>query len=700
MGDVRVPDAPLDQYQQQFCVDSTRNIRLLAPAGSGKTHSLLYRCAEVYRRQKGSAKFLLITFTRAARDELRKRLASPDFQDVAGAIEVSTLNGWGWRRVRAVYSNPRLMANSYERNMLSRNVMAPIIARHPAVNTAASTSRGNFHELLLDTIDLCKSLGFDHTQHQKETDYRAWLAHLNDVGCGPMLNTLGDQLVKLKILDEEDDGRPPPPPKYFKPFFQFWCDTAETLLSQSFFTLEDQKYAAVRFLEDGISRKQLPVGAARYTDILIDEFQDINPLDLRLISALVTYNNASVTVVGDDDQAIYEWRGSVPHFILDPEKTFSRKFVTHILENNYRCPSNIVAASKRLISHNKRRVEKAIRSKSGRTAEIELLVQEDFTETIERVVEIVRSFVKERHKGGQRIALMSRKRAQLIPYQIVFAAEGMTFCAAEDLQIFLSDAFKQLREMVELRASMSGSMRPRQITEGLLRLVDKLKRFPLKKIERAKLEAHLSKSGAKTIADAVDHLESFPGPIKNATGDAAARIMEAAAIAIRRFANCETVADCLSCLSADFQGFEKDYGKSKDEIFYADPPFFYLSKYAARYGDDFDAFLEDIERAIETLVQLPVDDDSTNEMWERPVHLMTALRAKGREFDEVVLLDVNDGIWPTRQAVTEAQQEQERRVFYVAMTRAKRKLWITVSARIGDDPAIMSPYLKQSGLAT
>jgi DNA helicase-2/ATP-dependent DNA helicase PcrA len=77
---------------------------------------------------------------------------------------------------------------------------------------------------------------------------------------------------------------------------------------------------------------------------------------------------------------------------------------------------------------------------------------------------------------------------------------------------------------------------------------------------------------------------------------------------------------------------------------------------------------------------------------------MTALRAKGREFDEVVLLDVNDGIWPARQAATEAQKEQERRVFYVALTRAKRKLWVTVSARIGDEPAIMSPYLKEAAL--
>jgi DNA helicase-2/ATP-dependent DNA helicase PcrA len=78
---------------------------------------------------------------------------------------------------------------------------------------------------------------------------------------------------------------------------------------------------------------------------------------------------------------------------------------------------------------------------------------------------------------------------------------------------------------------------------------------------------------------------------------------------------------------------------------------------------------------------------------------MTALRAKGKEFDTVVLLDVNDGIWPTVYAETEEQKEQERRLFYVAMTRAKERLVITASGRIGDKVAALSPYIAEAGLA-
>ncbi|TIW72064.1 MAG: ATP-dependent helicase, partial [Mesorhizobium sp.] len=69
-----------------------------------------------------------------------------------------------------------------------------------------------------------------------------------------------------------------------------------------------------------------------------------------------------------------------------------------------------------------------------------------------------------------------------------------------------------------------------------------------------------------------------------------------------------------------------------------------------------------------------------------------------REFDTVVMLDVVDGIWPLRFAQTERAIEGERRLFYVAMTRAKKRLILTSSGRIGDKPTILSPYLAEAGL--
>jgi DNA helicase-2/ATP-dependent DNA helicase PcrA len=129
-----------------------------------------------------------------------------------------------------------------------------------------------------------------------------------------------------------------------------------------------------------------------------------------------------------------------------------------------------------------------------------------------------------------------------------------------------------------------------------------------------------------------------------------------------------------------------------------------LAEYATRYGNDYVQFVEDIERAKDQLVYVPPFEDdeqasSPADLWKRPLHLMTALRAKGKEFDTVILLDVNDGIWPNRNAQTPAEKEAERRVFYVAFTRARKRVVMLVSSRLGNKAAIPSPFIGELGLS-
>jgi DNA helicase-2/ATP-dependent DNA helicase PcrA len=149
-----------------------------------------------------------------------------------------------------------------------------------------------------------------------------------------------------------------------------------------------------------------------------------------------------------------------------------------------------------------------------------------------------------------------------------------------------------------------------------------------------------------------------------------------------------------------FQGLQLDIGKAEDDIFYADPPFLHLAEYAVRYGDDYMRFVEDIETAKDQLAHIPPFEDdaktsTADELWKRPIHLMTAIRAKGKEFDTVILLDVNDEIWPNRNAKTPAQKEAERRVFYVAFTRARKRVLMFVSNNYRNRKAAPSPYVDE-----
>jgi DNA helicase-2/ATP-dependent DNA helicase PcrA len=680
----------LDEFQRAFIEAGPGNIRLLAPAGSGKTQSLLWRCNEIHRSTDGKGRFLVVTFTRAARDELRKRLNSTDFRAIAASVEVVTLNGWGFKRVRANHHSPRLITGEGERTMTVRNALQPVWREHATIAEAIKSRQFGVERVLMNLIDLLKSLGFDH---QNGTSGHALdqLDKLDALGSLWHIDEGIRRLAELKILPDKRVDT------FIDIFFPFWVKASSALIDQATFTLEDQKYVAFLDTRRQIAEKRFPIGGSRIGHVLVDEFQDINPLDLALVRQIVDLNNADLVIVGDDDQAIFEWRGATPNYILKPEDYFDRTFATHILERNYRCPRNLVLASQKLIVRNKRREPKNVIPMRNFDAEVSIVSNPRFSDSIDAVMDEVRAFLG--NTSGERLAILSRKRAQIIPYQILMASEEMPFSAAEDLSVFLSETFDKLRQAIQVCAMAKTGIKLPTIIDDVVDLCNLVKRYPLKKDERDPLAAHIRSRRPKTYAEAVAAVADFPGKLKGPNEDLA--MSREFASVLTQLIEATTVRTAIGALDQRFTGLDQDYGRAQEDIFFADPPFLYLAEFAERYGADFQRFLDDIDRAKDTLVRLPGEDDdaAADELWRRPVHLMTALRAKGKEFDTVVILDANDGIWPLRRAETVEQKEGERRLFYVAMTRAKRRLMVTVNGRIGDSPANPSPYLAESGLA-
>jgi DNA helicase-2/ATP-dependent DNA helicase PcrA len=428
----------LDEFQQVFCESDAENIRLLAPAGSGKTHSLLHRCSQVYERSGGKSRFLIVTFTRAARDELRTRLQTPPFQSIAGNTEVTTLNSWGWRRVRDRHHSPRLVTKTVDRSFAVQNSLQPVWSKSKRIEAAFKKQRFVAGKVILNLIDQVKNLGFDHRSMTDNAAAERHIEALQQVGLGQFIPQISEELVEIGAIER------PKIADAFGVFYPFWRNATKALIEQSLFTLEDQKYVALRDIEDQIAEDRLPSGGSKFSDNLIDEFHDIGPLDLQLIRAIARLHRARAVIVGDDDQAIFEWRGASPSYILGPDRWFSQSFKTFVLEKNYRCPRNIVIAADRLIRNNSFRHVKNVIPVSSIDADITVIEKDDFTDSIDHVVDEVETFFSRRDIGRERMALVSRKRAQLIPYQIILAQKDIPFCAAEDLQVFLSEAFETL----------------------------------------------------------------------------------------------------------------------------------------------------------------------------------------------------------------------------------------------------------------
>lgn len=687
-AEVRV--VKLDASQARFCGTTSDRVRLLAPAGSGKTQSLLWRCNDILQRSAGSSpKFLIFTFTRAARDELVARIhGDPEFALLRGSVRVDTLNRWGNSYLRNLEAGLVVKSQKSDMYFLVNNTLRPLWSKSATLKKALATKRQRYPDLI-DVVSTLKTCGFRHDGEDLIADFRAHLEWLDQNGLARFFeaNVL-DVLDSIGLLKSGTDtvGR-------ISTFLKFWAKACDHLWSSAILTLDDQKYWALLKLQEKYPDTHFPE-PNRYHHIFVDEFQDVNPLDISLVRELVRVNNSTFTIVGDDDQAIFEWRGATPAFIVDPNTHLGGSFETHTLEVNYRCPRNIVRLSQSLIANNRNRVPKTVRAARHDDATILVEALESHDNAVEYVLELARGAAETGMPKA--LAVLARKKSQLLPLEIMLTSEEIPFYVKEDLNVLLSHAFGELKTVLEAVAMKDQRLPTHQVVSQFIECCNKVQAYPLKTSQRGALYANLMKGRPKTFRECLCEFQAYEGSVgSHSSSDAALRF----AMPIARVLEATTVAAAMDLIEEHMVGLQRHYSKAEDDVFYKDPPFLYLGEYAQRYGDRFFDFIDHVENAIAQMIPQGPDDDSTDDDLALPVHLMTALRAKGKEFETVVVLDANDGIWPIRHAESEAELEQERRLFYVAITRAQKKLVLLPVAQLAGHAVQPTPYIEEMGLA-
>ena len=681
----------LDQSQLAFCESSEQNIRLLAPAGCGKTLTLLYRCREISRRSGTQPRFLIVTFTKVAAAELKERLAAnTEFNSVRDHIRVTTLNAYGWQRIRDHRRNPRLLSSPQEREVAMRNQLRPVWNGKDAIEAAISDKDGR--KAIMTIMDNLKSMGFDHIRDTNRDGVQKHLDALRRQGLSWRIEEQFELLTKIKILEPRDqqgvEGLATSVRQFYDRFFIFWRAATRRLHEESTFTFEDQKYWTYLDMKspgpDGKKKPHL-TGAARYDHIMVDEFQDINPLDMQLVRVLAERNRANLTIVGDDDQAIFEWRGASPEYILHPEEYLGRRFTDYLLSINYRSPRNIVDYSQKLIVCNKNRRAKRITAADGaHDATIEIRKTSSITERLELVTEIARAV-----ETQGKVAVIGRVRRQLIPFEIYYAADGAPFKTANDLDIFDSKAFDSLIELLDIWKQSSERIRPAQATDRAVKICDFIKRYPLNMKDRSNLRGHILRGNPRSVKAAVAEIASYGGP--NLRGKTAQQLYDTA----NSFITSDSVADALRQVQRGFTGLSFDYDKADSDVWFSAPPLEQISEIAKSQNMDADSLIERFEAANDRLQEYrDADAGGLGEIMERPLHLMTATRAKGKEYDTVILLDTTEGIWPYSKSAEDTQKlEAERRLFYVAFTRARRKV-----VMLAEDTKDISRFVSEMGV--
>ena len=578
-----------------------------------------------------------------------------------------------------------------------KNQLRPVWAGDPFLEPVV-TKTSNGARTLMTVMDNLKSMGFVHTYDVNRPLYLERLDSLIEQGLSWRIDEQFELLTDLGVLDGPKRGDTEGPSTsrrdFYDRFFTFWRKATGRLLEESTFTFEDQKYwnylDMAAYAADGKAQVGL-TGVARYDHIMVDEFQDINPLDMALIKTIAERHRATLTIVGDDDQAIFEWRGATPEYILHPERFFGTSFSDYHLQVNYRSPQNIVELSQRLIINNKNRVSKRVHAAVGADiADIEIIQTDSISERLALVTNLVRNT---QYPG--KVAVISRLRRQLIPYQIYFASDGAPFNTAVDLDVFNSGAFDRLINLLEVWDRANDRRRQSKVIEDAIAICDVIRRRPLGKRNRSDLTRYLNRSKPKSVTEAVGTLVNYDGP--KLSGKTHQQLHSIA----KDFLKDEEVASALRSISEGFDGLQFDRERAADDVFYTSPPLEQLADICDSEG--FSAYdlierIDEVKRQVQEYRDFEADESEGNgfSIFERPLHLMTATRAKGKEFDTVILLDTVQGVWPYQRTKDLREMEAERRLFYVAFTRAKRRVIMLMSRETG----FISPFIDELGLHT
>lgn len=398
----------------------------------------------------------------------------------------------------------------------------------------------------------------------------------------------------------------------------------------------------------------------RWRYIMVDEYQDTNHVQYMLV-ALLAQKYKNICVVGDDDQSIYKFRGATIENILSFERQFPGAKVVR-LEQNYRSTQNILSAANKVIEHNLERKGKTLWTANGDGSKI----------TVRRCVDedSEASFVADKVLDGVSVgkkysdfAVLYRMHAQSNSIEHAFTRAGIPYKIIGGLR------FYERKEIKDLLAYMSVITNPADNLR-LVRIINEPKRgigdTTVAAAERLSDATGLSLFEIFEHADEYADLSRRSAVLMHFTDTIKSLAEEAESFDAESFFDslCEKTGylDMLRAQGAEGEGRIENIGELKTN----------LMKYEeAAEQPELAGFLEEV--ALYTDLDRMEETDS--------VLMMTLHSAKGLEFPSVFVVGMEEGVFPGMQAIYDMNEmEEERRLAYVGMTRAKRNLYLTAAA--------------------
>lgn len=621
----------LNEVQREAVMNIEGPTLIVAGPGSGKTRVLTYRIA--YLLQNGISPFsiLALTFTNKASEEMRNRIES-----ISGTNARSLFMG----TFHSVFA--RILRVEAQR------------LGYPSNFTIYDTE---------DSRSLIKSIVKERNLDDKL--YKANQIQYRISSAKNALITPEEYILDPELTTEDKTTKRPETGSIYKAY----CERCYKSGAMDFDDLLVKTHEILNTFPEVLYKYQ-----HKFRYVLIDEFQDTNPLQYAIVKRIAdAFQN--ITVVGDDAQSIYAFRGATIDNILNFENDFPELKIFK-LEQNYRSTQHIVNAANKLIQHNKNQIKKEIWTSNNEGEKIKVVRSPSDKEEGRFVAESIQEIKMREQLYNKDFAILYRTNAQSRAFEESLRRMNIPY------KIYGGMSFYQRREIKDLLAYLKLSINPHD-EEALKRVInypargigqstiDKIQTFAINEGKRMwdileTIHLYDIHSRAKsTIVEFVNIVKSFSvlSKEKNAY-DVAQHVAKVTTLlselykdkTVEGVSRYENIQELLNGIR---EFVEEDVVHEEEDA-------------ATLFDKSLGSYLQNI-----TLLT----GDEKEKGNEDTVKLMTIHSAKGLEFPVVFIVGLEENLFPNGQALYSLEDlEEERRLFYVAVTRAERKLLLSYAA--------------------
>jgi DNA helicase-2/ATP-dependent DNA helicase PcrA len=622
-------------------------VLIIAGAGSGKTRVITYRIAHMLERGIPQSAILALTFTNKAAREMESRVKELTGKKLQ-SLTVSTFHAFGVKILRDEIEN---LGESSEEG--------------EGPGPGPPDYRKNFS--IYDEADRNELIRECLREHRISTE-------------GADLYALGQLFSHIKIgrlrWENADDSWEPVYREYQKSLRIYNALDFDDLLVLPIELFESRPEALEKYRR-------------RYRYLMVDEFQDTSFIQYRLLRLLASGGGkANVCVVGDDDQSIYSWRGASYENIALFEKDFPGTLEIK-LEQNYRSTSTILEAANGVISHNTNRKEKTLWSGNGGGKPIELFHPQNEREEADFIAGRIKKLRLEEHRNYDDFGVLLRTNSQTARVEESFLAENIPYRVSGGTSFFQRKEVKDIISYLRVAANPGDDV-------NLLRIIN----TPRRGIGKTSVAAlgELARKNHSSLWDSLERLRlarehgqenlfQDPGTAGN-SGDLESfkTLVETLRTELLGWGELSKKVRAL-IEKIDYWGYLiTEYGKNEKLARWKFGNLEYLIGAIENWEKDPDNPDSGLFAWLNR-ISLITKDDGDDQAGRGKVKLMTIHASKGLEFPVVFIAGAEDGIIPHTKSLEEGGEEnpgpleEERRLFYVAITRARDKLYITSCLR-------------------